>query len=239
MISLTRFNLCFTPSLRMFILTFFAMILFIRLGLWQLDRAHEKKQLLDASEQQMKQSPISWKTAAPLPKPYQLLRLTGCFLPTNFFLDNQHYRHEFGYDVISPLLLADGSVVLVDRGWVHGDLSRHQLPTITVPSEDLPIMGSVYYPSSKQFVLGQPFEKRGPDRFIIESLDTKMVQQILHKSVYPFIIRLNKSQTNGYIREWSIVSMPPARHYGYAVQWFAIALVIFILFIALNLKKKI
>ncbi|WP_019216188.1 SURF1 family cytochrome oxidase biogenesis protein [Legionella tunisiensis] len=59
----------------------------------------------------------------------------------------------------------------------------------------------------------------------------------MHKSVYPFIIRLDKSEADSYVREWAVVAMPPERHYAYALQWFAIAFVILILFIALNLKK--
>lgn len=73
---------------------------------------------------------------------------------------------------------------------------------------------------------------------IIERIDTKLIGQFLHKSVYPFIIRLDKANAQGYVREWSIVAMPAERHYAYALQWFAMAFVILILFIALNLKKK-
>lgn len=73
---------------------------------------------------------------------------------------------------------------------------------------------------------------------VVELLDVHLISQFLHKSVYPFIIRLNNHADNGYLREWPVVAMAPERHYGYALQWFAIALVILILFIALNLKKK-
>ncbi|WP_274544559.1 SURF1 family cytochrome oxidase biogenesis protein [Legionella oakridgensis] len=73
---------------------------------------------------------------------------------------------------------------------------------------------------------------------VIEWIDTKIISQFLHKSVYPFIIRLDKKEANGFIRAWDIVSMPPQRHYAYAFQWFAIALVIFVLFISLNSKKR-
>ena len=50
-------------------------------------------------------------------------------------------------------------------------------------------------------------------------------------------MRLSTDESSGFVREWAIVSMPPVRHVGYAVQWFAMALAILILFIALNVKK--
>ena len=60
----------------------------------------------------------------------------------------------------------------------------------------------------------------------------------MQKAVYPFIIRLDKQDTYGFVREWETVSMLPARHLAYALQWFAMAFVILIIFVALNLKKK-
>jgi surfeit locus 1 family protein len=59
----------------------------------------------------------------------------------------------------------------------------------------------------------------------------------LQKKVYPFIIRLDKQDAYGFVREWAIVSMPPQRHFAYAAQWFAMAGVILILFVALNVKR--
>ncbi|MDI1352426.1 MAG: SURF1 family protein, partial [bacterium] len=79
---------------------------------------------------------------------------------------------------------------------------------------------------------------KGQKTTIVESLDPKLVHQILQKKVYPFIIRLDKQDANGFVREWAIVSMPPQRHLAYAVQWFAMAFVILIIFVALNLKNE-
>lgn len=220
----------------MFLLTILAVALFVRLGMWQLDRGHEKQQLLMASHAEAMRRPTSWRAQDALPKQYQTLQVTGHVLSTTLLLDNQHYQHQFGYDVLSPLVLTDGSVVLVDRGWIMRDPQGYKLPDIDIPAGDLRVLGSAYYPSSKHWILGQALEEKSVNLVVVELIDIPLISQFLHKSVYPFIIRQNKADANGYVREWAIVSMPPTRHYGYAVQWFAIALVIFIIFIALNLK---
>ena len=229
----------FTPHWAMALLAFMVMALFLRLGVWQLERAAEKKQMLACVAKEQNQASQPWKAGQTLPHQYQKLSLTGRFLPHVFLLDNQHYQHQFGYDVLSALVLDDGQVVFVDRGWVAARSSRKTRLPINTPKKMIRVMGQAYYPSKQPWVLGPVLEVQEPEVVIIEHVDIQRMSQFLHKSVYPFIIRLGKEADDGYIREWPVVSMPPERHYGYALQWFAMALIILILFVALNLKKKI
>jgi surfeit locus 1 family protein len=128
-------------------------------------------------------------------------------------------------------------VVLVDRGWVLGDLRRMVLPRIVVPSGRIQVQGQAYYPSSKGLVLGEIFEPHGASFGVIERVDTKLISNILHKKVYPFIIRLDRSAKAGYVRDWPVVAMSPQRHYAYALQWFAMALLVCVIYGVLSIKK--
>jgi len=238
MLSLTGFKSRFTPNWRMSVLTLAALVLFTRLGVWQLERASEKKQMLTREGVFATHTPIAWQPGDKFPTQYQRINLQGHFLPQVLLFDNQHYQHQFGYHVISPLALSDGWVVLVDRGWVAGDLTRRELPMVDTPVGNINLTGSSYYPSDKNWLLGPLLEIKRADLAIVELIDTKSISQFLHKSVYPFIMRLSENEPYGFVREWAIVSMSPQRHYGYAVQWFAIAAVVLILFIALNFKNK-
>jgi surfeit locus 1 family protein len=222
----------------MFLLTVFSIAFFMRLGFWQLHRAEEKNQILASQASMERQRPQPWRSEDPLPKPYQPLQITGTFDALVFLLDNQHHDHRFGYNVFSSLLLEDNTRILVDRGWVEGDPSRNSLPIIFVPQKKLTLIGTVYYPSTKGVLLGDVVEKIEPNLAVIESLDLLTLRQLLHNNLYPFIIRLDKREAYGFTREWAVVSMPPQRHYAYALQWFSFALVVLILFISLNLKKK-
>ncbi|MBA2651484.1 MAG: SURF1 family protein [Tatlockia sp.] len=238
MISLTCFNRSFTPNWRMTLLSLLALGFFSGLGFWQLDRAQEKKQMLSAQSSLANKPPLAWQSNSLLPKQYQRIQLSGHYLKQTLLLDNQHHNHQFGYHVLTPLLLDSGKVLLVDRGWVASNPRRQVLPEITRPKDSASLLGTAYYPSDKTWVLGQILEKKNTNLAIVERVDSKLIGQFLHKSVYPFIMRLDKDDSQGYVREWPVVAMPPERHYGYAFQWFAIASVILILFIALNLKKK-
>lgn len=236
--SLTCFNLRFTPNWLMIILALAFISLFTRLGFWQIERANEKTKMIAAEKTLAQQAAIRWDTAQKPPSQYQKLKVQGTYLDQVFLLDNQHHGHQLGYDVLSPLLLKDGSVVIIDRGWVSGNNTRQTVPDIQIPKDLVQLQGSAYFPSKNQWILGPGSEKRNNKTIVLELLDVKLIGHILQKKVYPFIIRLEKQDAYGFVRDWAIVSMPPQRHLAYALQWFVMALVILIIFVALNLKKK-
>ncbi|STX28118.1 Uncharacterized conserved protein [Legionella beliardensis] len=236
MASLTCFNRSFTPNWLLALVVILISALFIYLGMWQLRRAEEKNLMLAAFQKQATQPPLTWQPGIKL-KQYQRITVKGHYLTQNFLLDNQHHQHQFGYNLLTPLVLADGKVILIDRGWLPGDLNRRNLPTVSFPEGELQLAGQVYYPSSKNWVLGQNLEVKSANLALVEQIDVSQISQFLHKFVYPFIIRLDKLEEGGYVREWAIVSMPPARHKAYALQWFTMALVIWLIFIGLSVKK--
>lgn len=234
MISLPRFQYRFTPKWLMCLITSLAIILLTSLGCWQLRRAQEKTDMLSRQQDQAQQHTSEWVDK---PGQYQRIAVKGTYLSQNYLLDNQYHEHQIGYNVLSPLLIDKQRVVIIDRGWVPANNNRQQLPQIESPSAEQTLSGQAYYPSDKTWVLGETVERQTGNITLVESPDIKIISQLLHKPVYPFIIRLDKSEANGYVREWQVVSMPPERHKAYAVQWFAMALLALVLFIILNLKK--
>ena len=229
--SVTGFKGQWTEHWGMSLFTMLACLLCVRLGFWQVQRGIEKQHMLAAHQSFAHKAPNLWLHTLPLPAQYQPVVVQGHWMPDVILLDNQSYKHQFGYHVLSPLVVNHGQVVLVDRGWVVGDMTRHSLPKIT-KSKASQLSGSVYYPSEKGWVLGSVVEKEQPNLLVVELIDIPLISQFLHKPVYPFIIRLGEGEPNGYIREWTVVSMSPQRHYGYALQWFALALVVLIGYIS-------
>ncbi len=236
--SVTCFKFRFTPNWYSALFTVVFCILFCLLGMWQLARADEKRNMVAAYAARESFKPVVVDKEHASPLQYQSVSIKGHFLSQNVLLDNQHHDHQFGYDVLTPVELADGSFVIVDRGWVKGDVTRRTFPEFKNPPGLIKLSGSVYYPSNKQWVLGASFEEQENKTLIAEQINLKLLSQVLQKKLYPFIIRLDKANSYGFIREWSIVSMPPERHLAYAVQWFAFAFVTLILFVVLNIKKR-
>ncbi|RUR17025.1 SURF1 family protein [Legionella septentrionalis] len=239
MVSLTGFKQRFISNWLIVALAISAVALCSRLGFWQLKRAHEKTALINQEKKFSASVPRSWHPAQELPLAYEPVNVVGKYLPAVLLLDNQHHQHRFGYHVLSPFVLNNKHIVLIDRGWVAGDLTRKNLPEVVTPKEEIKLSGQVYYPSAKKIVLGELIEKKQEGLAIIEAIDAQAISQFLQKSVYPFIIRLDKHAAHGYVREWIVVSMPPERHYAYAVQWFGLALALFFLFVVRNIRTMV
>ena len=151
------------------------------------------------------------------------------------------YQHQIGYEVIEPVVLSPHEpLLLVSRGWVKASQDRQKLPSIESPHGYIILHGNTYFPSQSLFLLGYNWDKNAkqawPKR--IEKIDFSTIEKWLGKPVYPFILRLSANEPYGFVRDWPIVSMPPERHTAYAVQWFAMAITVCIIFLVLSVKKN-
>ncbi len=237
MFSVTVFNCSFTSSWKMLCLAIVSMGFLTSLGVWQLHRAAEKRALLAMYQTQARRAPVTIPGTSV--EPYQPIKVQAISqLPVTFLLDNQHYAHRFGYDVLTPVLLTDGKVLLIDHGWVLGDPSRLSLPDVTHILNTLDYAGQAYYPSKHSLVLGAGLEAKTPNLVVIETLNMAMISQFLHKSVYPFIIRQSAEKQSHFVRDWAVVTGSPVRHIGYAVQWFLFALGVGVMYVILHIKRN-
>jgi surfeit locus 1 family protein len=108
-------------------LTVLGVVFMVLLGSWQIQRLFWKQDLITTRQSRF---------AAPLVTPppanadsatvgeleFYRVRLEGMFLHDHeMFLGARSLMSHLGYHVITPLRRADGSLVLVDRGWVPLD----------------------------------------------------------------------------------------------------------------------
>jgi surfeit locus 1 family protein len=111
----------FRPRLWTTVATLPVLALLIALGLWQLERMEWKNALVAEMKGRMDAAPMA------LPRPirdaealrFRRVELTGRFLhDREIYRAAQTFRNTRGLDVITPMVLADGRQVLVNRGWV-------------------------------------------------------------------------------------------------------------------------
>lgn len=230
----------FRSSCLLTLLAFIMVIFFLKLGFWQIHRAREKTQLLATLSKRTFSIPLSIKML-PVDKKmlqFQPIQFRGTFEnQQQFLLDNQIYQDRVGYDVITPVKVKGiKKAVLVDRGWIEASQSRQTLPALTAVIGSQIVKGIIYVPLAKQFILKNDNLDNIQWPLRIQRIDFELMAKALHTPVYPFVVKLDKNAANGFIRQWQFVTMLPAEHYAYAVQWFGFAILLIIIYCILIIK---
>ncbi len=202
--------------------------LFCALGQWQLGRAEEKRAIAERWDRQ-RQLPAAAVTA--LPADPELLRfrpvvLRGEFLPDrDFLLDNRIREGRYGVEVITPLRLKGGELVLVNRGWQAGDPYRQALPEVVEVPGELELYGYVYVPPGESFTLGEIASGADWPR-LVQVIDPAAMAEMLGEPVWPYTVRLGTNSPAALLADWPLVNTQPEKHEAYAAQWFAMAVVL-------------
>lgn len=102
----------------------FGFLLLIGLGTWQVERLHWKEGLIAQRDAALHAAPVALpKTlAAARALQFHPVRAEGEFLNKDeLYLNLESLSGEAGFHIVTPFRLADGAVLLVDRGFVPTD----------------------------------------------------------------------------------------------------------------------
>ena len=202
-----------------------------RLGLWQLDRAAQKVQLQQAVQTQ---SALPSLTADALPRtladgaapPHRRALLQGQWLAErSIYLDNRPMSGRIGFYLVTPLQLADGSAVLVQRGWLPRDAADRTrvapppsvVGTVTVAGRIAPALARLY--EFDAAASGPIRQNLGIDSYAQEAAlrlrPWALVQDDSPQSS-------TDGPPDGLLRQWPAPDTGLQKHYGYAFQWFSL-----------------
>ncbi len=199
---------------------------FIVLGLWQLDRAAEKRALLAAAGAAPE---LTWPPPDGEALRFARLTVTGRFDPErHLLLDNQILGGRYGAHVLTPFLVTGGGTVMVDRGWVPLAAER-RLPEIETPPGEVTIEGRINHWPAAGIRLGRP-DRLAPDRWpqLVVYPDSTAVAGALRTTLPDWLLQLDASAPGGFAGRdaWPLVNFGPERHLAYAMTWFTLALTV-------------
>lgn len=224
-------------------LALLAVALFVKLGLWQSQRAVEKQAMLDAVAQVLARRqavPLAQAADAGRRHAYDWSAGAGRFAEHGpLWLDNQQRDGRAGVHAYRVFLPEGAPPLLVDLGWLPlpGDRA---MPAIARPRGRIELRGLLVPPPSSGLALGSGIAKQG-EGWVLTRLDTGVVSRTLGlpAPLAPRVLRLDPAVPLGYARDLQLLAntLPPERHRGYAVQWFALAAAVLATALILTFRK--
>mgnify|MGYP000208593026 CR=1 FL=1 len=197
----------------------------IALGLWQWERAADKREYLTGLADAPR---IDAPTAAPPAGATLVLR--GEYLAEQtLFLDNRTHEGRLGVAPLTPFRDLGGRLWLVQRGFLPTGPTR-ETPTVETP-------GGVVTLEGRWQAAGESAPLFGPNR------EGRRLQRIALSAWEPlnaitFSGWLHLEQGPGHLESWWQPSVvPPERHLGYALQWWGLALAALV-FMLIGLRRQ-
>lgn len=213
-------------------------VLFVALGAWQLSRGLEKR----AGEAAFRSETgfAAWQDGMQI-RPFQRLKAAGRFdgerqlLLENIIVDSRN-----GYFVITPLDTAAGEpLLLVNRGWIETSADGPPGPRILeVPPGRITVRGRAGRLPRSGFKMGEAVAPGSSWPRTAVYPDYGEVAAALGRAVQPFVLLLDGEDPYGFHREWAPAGFGPGKHFGYALQWFAMAMVLLGLLVWNHRKKR-
>lgn len=186
-------------------------VLGLCLGVWQWQRAEEKRGHLAA----LAEAPVLFMPQRPPPEGAQI-SLQGRFLPQQTrFLDNRVREGQIGVAVLTPLEDSQGRWWLIERGFVPIGPYRRD-PDVDTPTGPVEITGQWQGASDASPLFGPNQEGQWLQRIELDAWQGA--------SRFAYAGWLHQGGGEGAFAPWWTPNvMPPERHVAYAVQWWLLA----------------
>ena len=209
----------------------------VRLGIWQLDRLDQRRQFNAHVEAMWAADALSLPADASIDlveMEYRSVCVTGEYdFGNQVAIRNQYWNDQFGYHLLTPVVMADGTAIMVDRGWIpaegndqpnewrkYDDKATGQMCGIIRQGREKPDMG------------GRPDPTLTADQtglLLWNNVNLTRMEAQMPYDLAQAYIQLNVTEGDDlppipYQPEIEISEGP---HLGYAGQWFVFATILF------------
>lgn len=218
------------------LLVFAGTAICIRLGIWQLDRLEQRRAFNAQFESARAQPALDLNQEQPediIEMEWRAVEVTGEYdFENQIALRNQYYGDQYGYHLLAPLRFT-GTAVLVDRGWVPAEGN-------SAPADWRKYDEAVTVTVSGQIRLGQtkprfggvadPLPEDGARLEIWNNADLTRIASQMPYPVLPVYIQPepDANDTEPPIPFQPEIELTEGPHFGYALQWFTFATILFI-----------
>ena len=208
----------------------------IRLGIWQLDRLEQRRAFNAQFESARAQSVLDLNQEQPVnvaEMEWRPVKVTGEYdFANQVAVRNQYYGNEYGYHLLTPIVF-DGEAVLVDRGWIPAD--GNSVPTDWDKYDEpgtVNVSGQIRLGRAKSTLLGvaDPLPEDGAKLEVWNNADLTRIAAQMPYPILPVYVQpgADITDTEPPIPFQPEVELTEGPHFGYALQWFTFATILFI-----------
>lgn len=209
------------------------LLLLLGLGTWQLERLQWKEGLIAQRQAALHAAPVALPSSLEAARALEFhpVRAEGEFLNAHeLYLNAQSLRGDPGFHVITPLRLADGSTLLVDRGFVPTDRQAPATRQAGEPQGHVSVTGLLRLsPASR----GWFTPDNEPQRNSWFSIDLPAMAKVAGvPRILPFYIDADATPNpGGWPEGGQTITDLPNNHLQYAITWYALALALIVIYI--------
>ena len=223
-----------------------ALALTVGAGTWQVERLQWKRGLIDELATANEQAPLeALPTTDFAPLQFRKVHLHGTWIDTEFHVTPRYLNNQFGYAIITPLKLADGRVVLVNRGWVPAAKKDAASRPETRVHGKATVTGLIRTDRDRSSFT--PVSQPEKNVWFARDIDQMAAFAKLDKVVPVMVDIVGEAPASAPQKTPVAQSLPiPSDgtirlrndHLSYIITWYGIALGILVIFITYHRKKK-
>lgn len=208
------------------------------LGVWQLSRAADKRALLASFDTPA--TPVAWRAGDVAPPRFTPVEVTGRYDAQRQILMEGLFRAgRPGYEVLTPLRTDDGRWLIVNRGWLPWQGDRDALTAPPAPDGLVSVRGRARGFARPGMRLGDGNASTPATWPRLAVYPTaREIGEWLDAPVAETLILLDPQAEGGFARDWRPDTMKPSRHVGYALQWFALAIALAVIFVLASRRRR-
>ncbi len=204
------------------------------LGVWQVNRANEKIEIIENYDKLLFSDPLVLDNDH---KNWQPIKTSGKFEDLVVYEDNAILDGKAGYKIYHLFKNLDSSYIFVHRGFRERNRIKNNLPVVEVPEGFQNLEGKVLRRANNSFV--QNIQESDPR--IIQEFDLSYLKEryssLENKDIYVYLFNLQEEDEMKFSSIEKPVNMSSSKHIGYAIQWFGLCLALMILTIYAYRRK--
>ena len=207
-----------------------ALCLLVSLGVWQLQRADEKRQLNNELDRRQQAAPVPFDSLMNVDREKisgRKVSLQGHYLnDRSIVIANQFFRGRSGFEVFTPFQPDAGDqLVLVSRGWRAATQPGGNVRDIPAIGGHRQLFAQLIVAPQQSFFVSESVGDR-PWPLHLHHFDFATIASLFNRPLSPFIARLDKQSPGVLTRHWRSKRLDPGTNTSYAIQWFGMALLL-------------